>query len=219
MKKFSSANPPTRASKRRRTTQCPRIPVRVPCGDLLGLCECAMVAPQRLRLARAGGLRRWRSPTTTTATAWRLRRRLMRDLKGLPGSDHRASAALLSVAAAGPRGRYVAAAARGEPEYRSGLVGLCASSRGNPLQLGICGVECDLSAAGCWLFLRPRFWGACWLIFCYAARCCSRLKRRRRAIRWSAFPCCSRWEGLRSRGSSDCALLAGLELEGVPGTD
>ncbi len=51
------------------------------------------------------------------------------------------------VAAAGPGGRYVAAAARGEPEHRSGLVGLRASSRGDGVQLGLRGVECALFAS------------------------------------------------------------------------
>ena len=43
----------------------------------------------------------------------------------------------------------------------------------------------------------PRFGRGCWRIWCCAARCWRPSRRRRRGIRWSAFPCCLRWEGLR----------------------
>ena len=64
------------------------------------------------------------------------------------GAHRRAPAALLSMAAAGPRGRHGSASAHREPAHRSRLVGLRASPCGDRIQLGLRGVECGLPAVG-----------------------------------------------------------------------
>ncbi len=64
------------------------------------------------------------------------------------GAHRRPSPPLLPLAAAGPRRRHVAPPPRRKPQHRPRLVGLCASPRRNPLQLGLRSAQCALPCAG-----------------------------------------------------------------------